>query len=130
MRSATTLFAVMFSLSTLSLPFATPVRAADPAPTPTPTPAPGPKPSPGPAPAGDTKTTASKPEEKKPDEKKPPKGPKPFKEVITAEAKSQVGLFNVHQIDDKYYFEIPANMLGREMLWQTEMEQVGAGRGY
>ncbi|MEY4335279.1 MAG: hypothetical protein RLZZ45_198, partial [Bacteroidota bacterium] len=32
-------------------------------------------------------------------------GPKPYKEVITAKAKSTKGLFTVHKVDDKYYFE-------------------------
>ncbi len=41
---------------------------------------------------------------------------KPFSEVITADAKTDEGLFNVHQVDDKYYFEIPNEMLDREML--------------
>ncbi|MCA1596922.1 MAG: DUF5118 domain-containing protein, partial [Chloroflexi bacterium] len=67
---------------------------------------------------------------KKPDAKKPPTGPKPYKEVITAEAKSEPGLFTVHRLDEKVYWEIPAAMLNRDMLWQTEIAQVAAGHGY
>jgi len=76
-------------------------------------------------------TTGAKPADKAAAPAKPPKpGPKPYKEVITAEAKSDPGLFTVHQVDDKYYWEIPANMFDRVMLWQTEIAALPAGRGY
>jgi len=41
---------------------------------------------------------------------------KPYKEVITGEAKSDEGLYTTHQVDDKYYFEIPDSLLNREIL--------------
>jgi len=43
-------------------------------------------------------------------------GIKPFSEVITKDAKSDEGLFSVHKVDDKYYFEIPDSLLEREVL--------------
>ncbi|MEI9958101.1 MAG: zinc-dependent metalloprotease [Ferruginibacter sp.] len=43
-------------------------------------------------------------------------GPKPYKEVITDKAKSSKGLFTVHKVDDKYYFELPTKLLGRDIL--------------
>jgi hypothetical protein len=43
-------------------------------------------------------------------------GIKPYESVITSEAVSKTGLFNVHKVDDKYYFEIPDSLLGREFL--------------
>lgn len=46
----------------------------------------------------------------------PPKGPKPYKEVITKEAKTKKGLFTVHEVDDKWYFEIDNSLLGRDIL--------------
>jgi hypothetical protein len=36
--------------------------------------------------------------------------------VITAEAKTHRGLFVVHQLNDRVYFEIPARELGKDML--------------
>jgi len=42
--------------------------------------------------------------------------PKPYAEVITAEAETQAGLFTTHRIGDKLYFEVPAGALGVEML--------------
>ena len=56
----------------------------------------------------------------------PPKpGPKPYAEIVTKDAVSQEGLFRVHRIDDKILWEIPTKLHGREMLWQTEVAQVG-----
>ena len=54
-----------------------------------------------------------------------PTAPKPYEEVVTKEAVSQEGLFKVHRIDDKILWEVPKSMLGREMLWQTEVAQLG-----
>ncbi len=47
----------------------------------------------------------------------PPKaGPKPYKEVITDKAVTKRGMFIVHKVEDKYYFELPVKMLGRDIL--------------
>ena len=43
-------------------------------------------------------------------------GPKPYREVITDKAKTDDGLFAVHKLDDKYYFEIPDKLLGRDIM--------------
>ncbi|WP_026956191.1 zinc-dependent metalloprotease [Algoriphagus vanfongensis] len=58
------------------------------------------------------------------------KGPKPYKEVITKDAKSKDGLFKVHQIDDKYYYEIPDSLYGRDMLMVTTIAKTADGIGY
>jgi len=42
--------------------------------------------------------------------------PKPYAELITDKAVTKSGMFKVHFLDDKYYFEIPNEMLGREIL--------------
>jgi len=54
-------------------------------------------------------------------------GPKAFGEVITKKAVSQKGVFSVHFLDDKYYFEIPDNLLGRELLAVTRFTKVAGG---
>lgn len=41
---------------------------------------------------------------------------KPFSEIITDEAVSDDGLFDVHKVKDKYYFEIPNDILDQEIL--------------
>ncbi len=55
---------------------------------------------------------------------------KPYDRVITKEAKTSPGLFLVHRIEDKVYFEIPTAELGKEMLWVTQLEQTQAGHSY
>ncbi|HET7322203.1 MAG TPA: zinc-dependent metalloprotease, partial [Longimicrobiaceae bacterium] len=42
--------------------------------------------------------------------------PKPYDKVITDEAITHRGLFDVHQVGQKLYFEIPASELGKDML--------------
>lgn len=47
----------------------------------------------------------------------PPKtGPKPYKEIITDKAITQKGLFWVHKVDDKWYFEMNDSLLNRDLL--------------
>lgn len=41
---------------------------------------------------------------------------KPYADIITKGTKTQTGFFTVHQKDSKYYFEIPNNILNREIL--------------
>lgn len=52
--------------------------------------------------------------------------PKPYKEVITDKAKTIVGLFTVHSVEDKTYFEIPDSILGRDILIQSRLSKAGA----
>jgi hypothetical protein len=42
--------------------------------------------------------------------------PKPYKDVITAKAITDDGLFKVHNIDGKYFFEIPDSLFERDLL--------------
>jgi hypothetical protein len=59
----------------------------------------------------------------------PATGPKPYKEVITAKAKSKEGLFKVHQIENKFFYEIPDSLLGRDMLMVTTIAKTAEGIG-
>nr|MDP2480845.1 DUF5118 domain-containing protein [Candidatus Palauibacterales bacterium] len=45
-----------------------------------------------------------------------PQGPKPYNKVITADAVTHRGMFIVHQVGEKLYFEIPRAELGKDML--------------
>ncbi|MEO7989333.1 MAG: zinc-dependent metalloprotease [Chryseolinea sp.] len=67
------------------------------------------------------------PAEKK-DEKKD--GIQPYEKVITAKAKTDKGLFSVHKLDDKYYYEIPDSLLSREMLMVTRIAKTADKIGY
>jgi ribosomal protein S18 acetylase RimI-like enzyme len=61
----------------------------------------------------------------------PPKQePKPYKEIITEKAVTQTGLFTVHRIEDKWYFEIPDSILGRDILVSTRYAKTAAGGNY
>ncbi len=64
---------------------------------------------------------------KKPDDKK---GMKAYSKVITDEAETDEGLFTVHKIDDKFYYEIPDSLLGREMLVVSRIAKTADNMGY
>ena len=81
-------------------------------------------------------TLTAKAQDKKGDAKTPPlpvtpakpaeapkTGPKPYKEVITDKAKTSKGLFTVHKVEDKYYFEIPDSLMGREIMTVTRISK-------
>ena len=55
---------------------------------------------------------------------------KPYDEVITKEAKTQVGLFRVHRIKDQIYYELPPSQIGKDMLWVTQLDATQAGYSY
>jgi hypothetical protein len=54
-------------------------------------------------------------------------GPRPYKEIITAKAVTDNGLFAVHKIDDKYFFEIGDSILGRDLLVVNRISKAAAG---
>src|SRR5438552_7031091 len=56
--------------------------------------------------------------------------PQPYEKVITKDAKSKTGVFAVHVIKDKYYYEIPKSELNREFLWNTQIAKTTEGVGY
>ncbi|MFN9298994.1 MAG: zinc-dependent metalloprotease [Acidobacteriota bacterium] len=57
-------------------------------------------------------------------------GPKKYEDVITAKAKTRAGLFQVHQVEDKWYYEIPEKLLGRDMLMYSEIAAAPPELGY
>ncbi len=70
------------------------------------------------------KTEAKAPE-------KPKKGAiKPYSKVITKEAKTDDGLFKVHQLDDKHFYEIPDSLFNREMLMVSRISKTATGIGF
>ena len=72
-------------------------------------------------------------QETKEPEKKPEKskdGLKSYKEIIKDSTETKVGLFTVHKVDEKYYYEIPEEMLGKEMLMVTTIAKTANGIGY
>ena len=57
-------------------------------------------------------------------------GIKPYEEVITGEAESDEGVFTVHRLDDKVFYEIPKSELGKEFLWVSRIARTTEGVGY
>ena len=57
-------------------------------------------------------------------------GMKPYIEVITEAAISDSGLFIVHWVDEKLYFEIPYDMLDREMLLVSRIARTATSIGF
>ena len=55
---------------------------------------------------------------------------RPFDRVITKDAKSDDGVFQVHRIRDRVYYEIPKDKLGREFLWVSQIARTTLGAGY
>ncbi|MBC7495060.1 MAG: DUF5117 domain-containing protein, partial [Flavobacterium sp.] len=74
----------------------------------------------------DNNPTTAPSETKKPDAKK---APKPYKTVIDSNAVTQKGLIFVHKVDDKYLFEIPESLLGKEIMTITRYSKTPAGGG-
>ncbi|MBI2690017.1 MAG: zinc-dependent metalloprotease [Acidobacteria bacterium] len=62
--------------------------------------------------------------------KPPATGPKKYEDVITAKAKTKNGLFKVHEVEDRWYYEIPEELYGRDMLLYNEIAQAPPGVGY
>jgi len=54
----------------------------------------------------------------------------PYNEVVTKEFKTDEGLFKVHKNDAIYLFEIPVNLLEREMLMVTRIAKTATGIGF
>ncbi len=55
---------------------------------------------------------------------------RPYDRVITKDAKSDEGVFTVHRIKDRIYYEIPKERLGREFLWVSQIAKTTLGAGY
>ena len=69
-----------------------------------------------------TATTAAK---KKTDKN----GIQPYDKVITKDAESDEGLFVVHKVKDKFFYEIPTKLYKKDMLWVSRIAQIPAGLG-
>jgi hypothetical protein len=57
------------------------------------------------------------------------RAPRPNDQVITARAATERGALIVHKVDDRYFFEVPDAMLGRDWLLVSRLSGVPAGSG-
>ncbi|MBY0457431.1 MAG: DUF5117 domain-containing protein, partial [Gemmataceae bacterium] len=55
---------------------------------------------------------------------------KKYDDVVTKEFTTSTGLFAVHRQDDKLYFEIPQDKLGRLFLWRAEVAKGPGGSSW
>ena len=53
-----------------------------------------------------------------------------YHEIITDEARTMEGLLTVHQLEQKYYLEIPDSIFGRDIMAITRMAKTPTGGGY
>lgn len=62
--------------------------------------------------------------------------PRPYDQVITADAKTMNGVFITHEVKNKttgattYYFEIPPSELNKDFLWMSFIAKTTLGVGY
>jgi hypothetical protein len=59
-----------------------------------------------------------------------PPNPQPYDRVITKDAKTKKGLFTVHQIGERFFYEIPKAELNTQLLWNTQISKTTVGVGY
>ncbi len=71
---------------------------------------------------------AQKPSNK--EDSKKPKKEKTFEDIITKEAITDKGLFDIHKVKEKYYYEINDTLFGREMLMVTRIAKTASGLGF
>ena len=60
--------------------------------------------------------------------KKKPKF-KSYSKVITSDAVTDDGLFKTHQVDEDFFYEIPTDLLEKDMLWVTRIAQIPSNLG-
>lgn len=53
-------------------------------------------------------------------------GIKPYATVITKNARTGTGLFIVHRVEDKFYFEVPDSVFNRDLLIISRLAKAGA----
>ncbi|GAK89175.1 hypothetical protein JCM19297_3699 [Nonlabens ulvanivorans] len=73
------------------------------------------------------KAVAAKTESEKTTKKKPKF--KSYSKVITTDAITDDGLFKTHQVEDDFFYEIPNDMLEKDMLWVTRIAQIPSNLG-
>ncbi|AKD05210.1 zinc-dependent metalloprotease [Pontibacter korlensis] len=74
-------------------------------------------------------STAAKTESTERSKPAPKSGLKNYSDVITKEAVSDQGVFTIHKVGDKYYYEIPDSLLQRDFLWISRFANLPSGLG-
>ena len=58
-----------------------------------------------------------------------PRRPRPYQQVITERAVSDTGGITTHRVDERWFFELPDSLIGRDMLLVSRIAGVPAGIG-
>jgi uncharacterized protein DUF4953/uncharacterized protein DUF5117/uncharacterized protein DUF5118 len=58
--------------------------------------------------------------------KKDPAALRPYKDVITPDMQGQTGFFTIYRKENKFYFEIPCSLYGREILFVNRVAKAAA----
>jgi hypothetical protein len=64
------------------------------------------------------------------DRRDPTPDPRPYDRVITKDARTDAGVFTVHRIGDRLFYEIPTAMLDKEFLWVSQIARTTLGVGW
>ena len=51
---------------------------------------------------------------------------KTYSDFITDKAKSKQGMFTVHEVEGKYFFEIPDSLLNRDIMAITRISKIAS----
>lgn len=54
----------------------------------------------------------------------------PYDKVITKDATTDDGLFKIHKVEDKFYYEIPDSLFNKEMLMVSRISKTASGIGF
>jgi hypothetical protein len=65
-----------------------------------------------------------------PERRDPSPEPRPYERVITKDARSDDGVFTVHRIGDRLFYEIPKAALDKEFLWVSQIAKTTLGVGW
>ena len=57
------------------------------------------------------------------------RAPRPYDQVITARAVTDGGMFAVHRVEERWFFELPDSLIGRDLLLISRIAGVPAGIG-
>ncbi len=80
--------------------------------------------------AGQTKQDEKKADPPKQEDKRTPEQKKYDELLKNTALKTQDGVFKVYRVDDKIYFEIPADKYDKPFLWQAEIAEMPKALGF
>ena len=56
--------------------------------------------------------------------------PQDYNKVVTKDAKTTRGVFTVHNVGERFFYEIPKSELDKEFLWNARIAQTTSGVGF